>query len=108
MLPDGVEPGDGEMTEEAIKELGNIITSGFIDGWANTLQSSIEHSPPEFVRDAGSETIRMVRRRLSKQQEYAFTIETTIEIEGETAELYVLPGTRELAEALSSQPTQRA
>jgi chemotaxis protein CheY-P-specific phosphatase CheC len=110
MLPDGVDPGDGGMTEEAIKELGNIITSGFIDGWANTLRSSIEHTPPEFVRDSGAETIRTVRRRLSSQQEYAFTIETTIEIEDRTAEvqLYVLPDTRELAEALSSLPAQRA
>jgi chemotaxis protein CheY-P-specific phosphatase CheC len=110
MLPGGVEPDDDGMTREAIKELGNIVTSGFIDGWANTLQSSIEHTPPEFVRDSGSETIQMVRRRLSNQQEYAFTIETTIEIESETAEvqLYVLPDTRELAEALSSLPAQRA
>jgi chemotaxis protein CheY-P-specific phosphatase CheC len=110
MLPDGVDPDNGGMTEAAIKELGNIITSGFIDSWANTLQSSIEHTPPEFVRDAGNETIQMVRRRLSRQQEYAFTIETTIEIKNKRTEvqLYVLPDTHELARALSSLPAQHS
>jgi chemotaxis protein CheY-P-specific phosphatase CheC len=110
MLPDGVDPDTGDMTEEAIKELGNIITSGFIDSWANTLQSSIEHTPPEIVNDPGDETIRMVQRRLSERQEYAFTIETTIEIQNRRTrvQLYVLPDTRELARALSSLPAQRA
>lgn len=110
MMPDGVDSGGDGMMEAAIKELGNIITSGFIDGWANTLQTSIEHTPPEFVRDSGDDTIQMVRRRLSDQQEYAFTIESTIEIENRRTEvqLYVLPDTRELARALSSLPAQRS
>jgi len=110
MLPSGVDPDGGSMTREAIKELGNIMTSGFIDGWANTLQSSIEHTPPEFLSEPGEEVIGLVRRRLSERQEYAFTIDTTIEIDDRTAEvqLYVLPDTRELAEALSALPAQRA
>lgn len=107
-------PGDGSvsdgMAEAAIKELGNIITSGFIDGWANTLQTSIEHTPPEFIRDSGANVIRTVQRRLSGDQEYAFTVDTTIELADREAEaqLYVLPDTRELAEALAALPTQSA
>ena len=110
MLPKGIDPDDGTMTDGAIEELGNIITSGFIDGWANTLQSSIEHTPPELVRDTGSSVIQMVQRRLSAQQEFAFTIDTTIEIDKKEAEvqLYVLPDTRELARALSAIPAQSA
>lgn len=106
MLPDGVAPDDGSMMEPAIKELGNIVTSGFIDSWANTLRSSIEHTPPEFVRDSGANVIRTVQRRLTEDQEYAFTIDATIEIADEQAEaqLYVLPNTSELAEALSALP----
>lgn len=108
MLPEGIDPDNESMAEGAIKELGNIITSGFIDGWANTLQRSIEHTPPEFVRDAGSNVIRTVRRRLSDRQEFAFTIDTTIEIDDREAEvqLYMLPDTRELAKALSALPAQ--
>lgn len=110
MLPKGVDPDGGSMADEAIKELGNIVTSGFIDGWANTLQSSIEHTPPELVRDSGSEVIRTVQRRLSGNQRYAFTIDTTIELDDREAEvqLYVLPNTRELTEALSALPARAA
>ena len=109
MLPDGVDPG-GDMTEEAIKELGNIVTSGFIDGWANTLESSIEHTPPELLRESGADVVRSVQRRLSGDQEYAFTIDTAIQIDDREAEvrLYVLPNTRELTEALAALPPQPA
>jgi len=110
MLPESVDPTDETMADGAIKELGNIITSGFIDGWANTLESSIEHTPPELVRNAGSTVIKTVQRRLSNRQEFAFTIDTTIEIDEREAEvqLYVLPNTRELARALSALPVQTA
>ena len=109
MTPDGVDPDGNGMTEPAIRELGNIITSGFIDGWANTLQSSIEHSPPEYVQDSGANVIRTVQDRLSKDQEYAFTIDTTIELADREAEvqLYVLPDTHELTRALSALPAEQ-
>lgn len=108
MLPEGVDGADGSMREAAIKELGNIVTSGFVDSWANTLESTIEHTPPELIAEPGADVIRTVRDRLPGGQEYAFTIETTIEIDGREAEvqLYVLPNTRELSEALSALPPQ--
>jgi len=108
MLPEGVDPDDGGMTQAAIEELGNIVTSGFVDSWANTLESTIEHTPPELIAEPGADVIRTVRDRLPGSQEYAFTIETTIEIDGREAEvqLYVLPNTRELSEALSALPPQ--
>jgi chemotaxis protein CheC len=106
MVPGGV--GDGSMTEPAIKELGNIVTSGFIDGWANTLDSSIEHSPPEFVRDSGAAIIGSVQERLEETQEYAFTIDSTIRLDDRKAsvQIYVLPDTHELAEALAALPAE--
>ncbi len=108
MVPTGIQSADDGMKEAAIKEFGNIITSGFIDGWANTLQSSIEHTPPEFVRDSGADVIQTVRDRLPTEQRYAFTIETTIEIAEKKAavQLYVVPDTHELTEALSALPAQ--
>ena len=108
MLPAGTDLGD-EMADGAITELGNIITSGFIDGWANTLGSSIEHTPPELMRDSGQNIVRAVQRRISGEQEYAFTIDTTIELDDREAEvrLYVLPKTAELTEALNALPAPR-
>lgn len=37
------------MQQSAIEEVGNIMTSAFIDGWANVLNTTIGHSPPKFI-----------------------------------------------------------
>ncbi|ERH07429.1 MAG: chemotaxis protein CheC, inhibitor of MCP methylation [Halonotius sp. J07HN4] len=109
MMPGGgAEDEIGEMTEGAIKELGNIMTSGFIDGWANVLQTSIEHSPPNFVHDMGESIMSPVVGKLGQQQDYAFVIDSTIEIDGNRGQcdIYALPNERELARALSALPAR--
>jgi chemotaxis protein CheC len=42
------------MERSAIQEIGNIMTSGFIDGWANVLQTTIDISTPTFTFGPGS------------------------------------------------------
>ncbi|AQL42703.1 chemotaxis protein [Halorientalis sp. IM1011] len=54
MLGQGAEAeadGSGftDMQKSAIQEVGNIMTSAFIDGWANVLGTTIAHSPPHFA-----------------------------------------------------------
>lgn len=53
MVPDGIgdNPDWEGMGKSAISELGNIVTSGFIDGWADAMGGTIAHSPPAFVAD---------------------------------------------------------
>ncbi len=103
-------PGDNDindsMLKSAIEELGNILTSGFIDGWANTLQTRIDHSPPEYVHDTGANVINNVVGRLDGDQEYAFAIDSAIEIGGRETQcrIYVLPDRDELAQALDQIP----
>jgi len=97
---------DDSMMKPAIEELGNILTSGFIDGWANTLQTKIDHSPPEYVRDAGKKVMHDVVDRLDGNQEYAFAIDSAIEIGGRETQcqIYVLPDRDELTQALDQIP----
>ncbi|MFB6164463.1 MAG: chemotaxis protein CheC [Haloarculaceae archaeon] len=45
----GDDAGFTDMQKSAIQEVGNIMTSAFIDGWANVLSTTIEHSPPHFA-----------------------------------------------------------
>jgi len=48
----GGEPADGLFTDlerSAMQEIGNIMTSGFIDGWANVLDTTIDMSTPSFM-----------------------------------------------------------
>jgi len=46
--------GFTDMERSAIQEIGNIMTSGFIDGWANVLETTIDISTPEFTFGPGS------------------------------------------------------
>jgi chemotaxis protein CheC len=46
--------GFTDMERSAIQEIGNIMTSGFIDGWANVLDTTIDISTPNFTFGPGS------------------------------------------------------
>lgn len=104
MLPKAPDDPLGEMGEQALEELGNVMTSGLIDGWANVLGTSIEHSPPEYVHDIGSAAISPLVAELGKRQEYGFVIDAVIETaETEvTCDVYALPDEQELAAVLAS------
>ncbi|MFB6200693.1 MAG: chemotaxis protein CheC, partial [Halorhabdus sp.] len=41
--------GFTDMERSAIQEIGNIMTSGYIDGWANVLDTTIGMSTPSFA-----------------------------------------------------------
>jgi chemotaxis protein CheC len=51
MVPGGGsdEAGFSDMERSAIQEIGNIMTSGYIDGWANVLDTTIDMSTPAFT-----------------------------------------------------------
>ena len=102
MLPTEPDEPLGGMAENALCELGNVMTSGFIDGWANVLGTSITHSPPEFVHDIGSAAISPLIAKLSRRQDYGFVIDAAIQTEGiqTRCDVYALPDERELARAL--------
>ncbi|MFT4923789.1 MAG: chemotaxis protein CheC [Haloarculaceae archaeon] len=51
---DPSEEGFTDMERSAIEEIGNIMTSGFIDGWANVLETTIDMSTPTFTYGPGS------------------------------------------------------
>jgi len=43
------EDGFSDMERSAMQEVGNILTSGYIDGWANVLDTTIDMSTPSFT-----------------------------------------------------------
>jgi len=96
--------------ESAIEELGNIMTSGFVDGWANVLQSSVDHTPPRLVHDMGQAIIDPLAAQVGRQQEHAFIVDSTMrtnDLEFE-AEIHALPNEQELREALDELLVDRA
>jgi len=96
--------------ESAIEELGNIMTSGFIDGWANVLEQSIDHTPPELVHDMGQAILDPIAARLGQHQRHAFVVDSKMHTEDLAFEcdVYVLPDERELREALEDLSVDRA
>ncbi|MFD1587720.1 chemotaxis protein CheC [Halorientalis brevis] len=111
MMP--VDPGDADgltdMHESAIEELGNIMTSGFIDGWANVLQTSVEHTPPEFAEDMEMAFMEILTDQLGQFQTHAFSIESamhTPEIDF-NCKILALPNEAELETALDALDVDR-
>jgi chemotaxis protein CheC len=78
LLPTTPEDTLGEMGESAIKELGNIMASGFLDGWANVLDTAIDMSTPNYIRDMGSALVDPIAIEVARNQEYAFVFDTLI------------------------------
>ncbi|MFW6458460.1 MAG: chemotaxis protein CheC [Halodesulfurarchaeum sp.] len=75
LLPGG---GDEAMLQSAIEEIGNITASGFIDGWANALDTTIDHSVPDFVDDMGRAVLESVAVQLGRTQEFAYVFDVAI------------------------------
>ena len=103
MLPTDPD-GDGltAMHESALEELGNNMASGFIDGWANVLQTTVDHTPPEFSDDMELTLIELVTEQLGPFQTHAYTIESRITTESVEfdCEIHALPNETQLSEAL--------
>lgn len=79
LLPTTPDNEFGEMGESAIKELGNIMASGFLDGWANVLDTAIDMSTPNYIRDMGSALVDPIAIEIGQSQEYAFVFDTMIQ-----------------------------
>ncbi|MFB6150535.1 MAG: chemotaxis protein CheC [Haloarculaceae archaeon] len=58
-LMTGIDAADGlnDMHESALQEICNIMTSGFIDGVANTLETTIDMGTPTITRGCGQEVV---------------------------------------------------
>jgi two-component system chemotaxis sensor kinase CheA/chemotaxis protein CheC len=111
MMP--IEMDSDELTDhhkQAIEELGNIMTSGFVDGWANVLQTSVDHTPPRLVHDMGQAIVDPLAAQVGQHQEHAFIIDSEMRTENIAfgAEIQVLPNERELRQALDELHVERA
>nr|WP_231754629.1 chemotaxis protein CheC [Halapricum sp. CBA1109] len=108
MKPEG--EGLTDMHVSALEELGNIMTSGFIDGWANVLQTGVDHTPPEFTEDMEMSLVEIVTEQLGPFQTHAYTIESRIETDDIAfdCEIHALPNEAQLSEALDSLLVERS
>ena len=108
LIPGGGPDSDefDDMTQSAIEEIGNVVTSGFVDGWANTIGGEIPHTPPTFVHDMGEAIIDPIAARIGRKQDLAFVIDAVIEAGGDDFDcsLYAVPDNKALHETLAELP----
>jgi chemotaxis protein CheC len=74
------QPVDGALTslqESALQEMCNICTSGFIDGFANTLETTIDMGTPTLEHTGGEE---ILRKQLShvRDESIAIVLDSTV------------------------------
>lgn len=98
--------GFGDLQRSAIKEIGNVMTSGFIDGWANVLGTTIDITPPKFVNDDGRSIMDPIATKIGRTQEFAFVIDSALVTTDQQigCNICALPNERELARALNALP----
>jgi chemotaxis protein CheC len=98
------------MGRDAVKELSNIMASGLLDGWANMLEETIDHSTPAYAYDMGAAVIDSLIVGLSERQEFAFVFDTRVSaVDSEfDVEIYAIPERTDLERALARLETDRA
>lgn len=101
VLPDGEEDKTGglsDMERSAIKEIANIVTSGYIDGWANILQTSINMGTPTVTYRESHEIVQEMGGW--PDDDISFVLDSTI-IAGDTdvdMTLYTFPRVADLVD----------
>jgi chemotaxis protein CheC len=99
----GDEPADGlftEMERSAMQEIGNIMTSGYIDGWANVLDTTIDISTPSFIYGPASNIVDEMGGW--PDDEIVFVVDSDIVAADTDVELtaYTFPRLEELVELI--------
>jgi chemotaxis protein CheC len=109
-LPGSTSEGSfGAMERDAISEFGNVMASGFLDGWANVLETSIEHTTPRYTHDLGASVVDPLIIGLSTDQEFAFVFDTLLsDAERQIdASVFAIPDEHSLETALAELDLDR-
>jgi chemotaxis protein CheC len=103
------EAGLGDLGVDAVKEHANIMASGLLDGWANLLGSTIDHSTPAFADDMGAATVDPLIVGLGDAQQFAFVFDTHIEATDDAFDvsIYAIPNEDDLEAVLSAIDPRR-
>lgn len=109
MVPDGLDerPDWTGMGKSAISELGNVVTSGFIDGWADAMGGTLAHSPPSFVADDRRAIVSSLVSQLPGAGASSVIVDAEIELDGGRVgcSLHTLPTRDGLESALDHVAT---
>lgn len=105
MVPGEQAAGLDGMTRAAILELGNVMTSGLIDGWAELFGGEIDHSPPKELREGTDAILDPFESWIDGDREYGFLIDATVRTpDGELGcDIYTMPDEFAFLQALDTR-----
>lgn len=110
MLSDMVEDMNGvssEMARSAITELGNMMVSGFIDGWADVLGRSIDHATPQLVYAPAGEIIERTAELGDHSLALMFDSNISVPASDIDADIYALPDIGEFVQMINTLNARR-
>ena len=104
MLQDVVDDMDnvsGKMARSAVEEMGTMMASGFIDGWADTLGRAIDIAAPQLVYAPVEEIV--VRTAGLGGDDFALFFDSDLNVPSYEidAEIYAFPDLQEFVEMIN-------
>lgn len=100
----GTEDRSGDFSDlerSAVQEIGNIMTSGFIDGWANVLNTTIDISTPQFVHRPGGNIVSELVGGRDDEMALVFDSHIRAPASDIQAKVYTFPELPELVELMN-------
>lgn len=92
----------------ALQEVGNIMGSGFVDGWANVLGTKIKVSPPDVVHDRAPAVLSSIGGVVGSTHEHAFVHDSAIVTPERriNCDVLAIPKSGHVDDALGSIPVE--
>jgi len=96
----------GEMARSAVEELGNMMASGFIDGWADVLGRTIDIATPQLVYAPAGDIVERTAGLGGEDLALFFDSNLTVPSYDIAAEIYAFPDLEEFVEMVNSIEAQ--
>jgi chemotaxis protein CheC len=91
----------GEMARDAVEEMGNMMASGFLDGWADILSRAIDSAAPQLVYAEGSEIVGRTAELGGEDMALFFDSSLNVPSYQIEAEIYAFPDLGEFVEMVN-------
>jgi len=107
-MVDDLSSVSGEMARSAVEELGNMMASGFIDGWADVLGRTIDIATPQLVYAEADEVVERTAGLGGEDLALFFDSQLHVPSYEVEAEIYAFPDLEEFVEMINSIEAQPA
>ncbi|WP_254862457.1 chemotaxis protein CheC [Halovivax gelatinilyticus] len=105
---DDMENVSGKMARSAVEEMGNMMASGFIDGWADVLGRAIDTAAPQLVYAPAGDIVVRTAGLGGEDLALFFDSNLTVPSYQIEAEIYAFPDLEEFVEMVNEIEPQTA